>query len=436
MKSPSFDFSATTESLRNSVRDILQRSLALVDDIDEERMSGPYSPRLNPFLWELTHSIWFIENWTLRHLFDEEPFFSGVDETYNSIRIRHGKRWARNLKPFDEVKTFVEDLERRLLNRLDGNESSVFQYALLYAINHSDMHTEALTYQRQTRGLSAPTFLDRSASPPSGNVALDENVTVPNGDYLLGALKTDSFAFDNEKWAHSVELESFDISRTPVTEHEFAEFVEDGGYETPSLWSRDGWEWLQSANLHKPLYWRKNSNGDWEKRVFDECKPLRDQQPMMYVSYYEAKAYCKWVGRRLPTEAEWELAAGGWSTGDPETKQPYPWGDEDPDPKCANLDGHYAGPVDVTAFPEGDSPFGCRQMIGNCWEWTSSPFEPFPGFEPDYYKQYSQPWFGSRRVLRGGSWMTRSRMIRNGYRNFFTPNRNDIPAGFRTCAKD
>ena len=136
---------------------------------------------------------------------------------------------------------------------------------------------------------------------------------------------------------------------------------------------------------------------------------------------------------RLPTEAEWELAAAGWSSGDPETKQTYPWGEEKPNHQRANLDLHFGGTVDVTAFPDGDSPFGCRQMIGNCWEWTSSRFEPFSGFEPDYYLQYSQPWFGSRRVLRGGSWMTRSRLIRNGYRNFFTPNRSDIPAGFRTC---
>lgn len=436
MKSPSFDFSTTTEDLRKWLRDVLQRTLALGDDLDRKRMIGPYSPRLNPFLWEITHSVWFIENWTLRYLFDEEPFFSGEDENYDSPRIRHGKRWTKNLKPFEEVTEFAGDLEERLLERLHGDESSEFRYVLTYAIYHSDMHTEALTYQRQTRGLPAPAFVGTpDATPGSGDEA-DGDVTVPGGDYRLGALKTDSFAFDNEKWAHSVEVDEFDISRTPVTQGQFAQFVDDGGYENPSFWSEDGWEWLRSVNKKKPLYWRKNSEGNWEQRVFDEWEPLRDRHPMIHVNYYEARAYCDWAGRRLPTEAEWELAAGGWSTGDPETKRTYPWGDDAPGRNRANLDGSRGGPVTVSAFPEGDSPFGCRQMIGNVWEWTSSPFEPFPGFEPDYYEQYSEPWFGSRRVLRGGSWMTRSRMIRNGYRNFFTPDRNDVPAGFRTCAKD
>ena len=432
MKTPSFDFYSDVEKIRSWTRDVLDWTIASGQDLSPERLMGPYSPRLNPFLWEITHSLWFIEHWTLRHFFDEEPYFPGEDETYNSIKVRHGKRWAKNLKPFEEVENFTENLRERLLNRLDENPPRDFLYALVYAIYHSDMHTEALSYQRQTRGLPGPLYLNDNSTSGT-DLDFGEDVEIPGGEFRLGALQTNKFAFDNEKWAHTVVLESFEISRTPVTQDQFRSFVEEDGYRTRQYWSDDGWEWLQSVNRSRPLYWRQNPHGDWEQRHFDEWIPLRSNHPMIYVNYYEAQAYCEWADRRLPTEAEWELAAAGWSSGDPETKQTYPWGEEKPNHQRANLDLHFGGTVDVTAFPDGDSPFGCRQMIGNCWEWTSSRFEPFSGFEPDYYLQYSQPWFGSRRVLRGGSWMTRSRLIRNGYRNFFTPNRSDIPAGFRTC---
>jgi iron(II)-dependent oxidoreductase len=163
---------------------------------------------------------------------------------------------------------------------------------------------------------------------------------------------------------------------------------------------------------------------------------------VVHVNWFEADAYCRWAGRRLPTEAEWEFAAsaepapgGGTVAG---RKRRYPWGDEAPGGPGgtlkANLDGRIIGPVDVAAYPEGDSAFGCRQMIGNVWEWTASPFEPYPGFSADPYKDYSAPWFGTPKVLRGGAWATRGRMISNRYRNFFNPERNDIFAGLRTCA--
>jgi iron(II)-dependent oxidoreductase len=146
------------------------------------------------------------------------------------------------------------------------------------------------------------------------------------------------------------------------------------------------------------------------------------------VNWHEAKAYCTWAGRRLPTEAEWECAASGPG------KRRFPWGDNPPTPELANLDYHHMGPVDVRAFPGGDSPFGCRQMIGNVWEWTDSLLRPYPGFVPDPYEEYSQPYFGQKPVLRGGGWTTRSGMIRNTWRNFFIRHRRNIVAGFRTCA--
>jgi iron(II)-dependent oxidoreductase len=150
---------------------------------------------------------------------------------------------------------------------------------------------------------------------------------------------------------------------------------------------------------------------------------------VIHVNWYEADAYCRWAGRRLPTEAEWEAAAAG-----PDPKRRFPWGDEPPDPTRANLDGTALGCCDVAACPAGDSGFGCRQMFGNVWEWTASDFGPYPGFVPDPYKEYSQPWFGTHKVLRGGAWPTRARLLRTTWRNFYTPDRRDVWAGFRTCA--
>jgi gamma-glutamyl hercynylcysteine S-oxide synthase len=143
--------------------------------------------------------------------------------------------------------------------------------------------------------------------------------------------------------------------------------------------------------------------------------PLEPHRPAIHVNHHEAEAYCRWAGRRLPTEAEWERAAEGA-------------------PIAGNLDATRRGCVDVAAFPETDSAFGCRQMFGNVWEWTASDFLPYPGFQADPYRDYSQPWFATHKVLRGGAWTTRARLLRRTWRNFYMPDRRDVLAGFRTCA--
>jgi gamma-glutamyl hercynylcysteine S-oxide synthase len=174
------------------------------------------------------------------------------------------------------------------------------------------------------------------------------------------------------------------------------------------------------------------------RRALAAWVPLEDHLPVLHVNWHEASAYCRWAGRRLPTEAEWEMAACAEAKPDgggiAERTRLYPWGDEPPTPERANLDWRNMGGIAVHALPAGESAFGCRQMIGNVWEWTSSTFGPFPGFVPGPYKEYSTPWFGDHKVLRGGCWVTRSRLARNHYRNFYKPDRHDVWAGFRTCA--
>jgi iron(II)-dependent oxidoreductase len=182
----------------------------------------------------------------------------------------------------------------------------------------------------------------------------------------------------------------------------------------------------------QPVYWERGPAGRWFERVYDELERLQDHLPVLHVNWYEAEAYCRWAGRRLPTEAEWEMAASMDAT--LSRKRRFPWGDTTPSGVEGNLDWRAGGRLPVDALPAGDSAFGCRQMVGNVWEWTATDFCPYPGFVADPYKEYSEPWFGDHKVLRGGCWTTRSHLIRNTWRNFYTADRRDVWAGFRTCA--
>lgn len=259
------------------------------------------------------------------------------------------------------------------------------------------------------------------------------DVFVPGGTFMLGATPDEPFVFDNEKWAHPVPLRSFAIARAPVTQSEFAAFVEDDGYRRRELWSEAGWHWRQTARAEQPLYWQRQRDG-WLRRDFDRWLPLEPHRPVLHVNWYEAEAYCRWAGRRLLSEVEWEAAAAASGPDLAGPKRRFPWGDSPPDATRAHLDGYALGCCDVAALPDGDSAWGCRQMIGNVWEWTADDFGPYPGFTPDPYRDYSQPWFTSHKVLRGGAWMTRGRLLRNTWRNFYQPDRRDVWAGFRTCA--
>ena len=262
---------------------------------------------------------------------------------------------------------------------------------------------------------------------------------LPGGTFLLGAAPDEAFVLDNEKWAHPVEVKPFAIARAPVTQAEFLAFVEDGGYHREEFWSPEGWAWREAAAADHPVYWRKGSIGGWLRRNFDRWISLEPRRPVIHVNWHEAQAYCRWAGRRLPTEAEWEVAAtaeGSSGNAGTSRKRRYPWGENPPDAKHANVNSYLLGCASVGALPAGDSAAGCRQMLGNVWEWTENDFLPYPGFVADPYKEYSEPWFRTRKVLRGGCWATRARLLSNTYRNFYTPDRRDVWAGFRTCRRD
>ena len=425
-------------TLAQMVSDARARTMELLQGLDGEQLMGPRLPIVNPMLWEIGHVAWFHERWILRHLDGREPLRPDADALYDSIAIAHDLRWDLPLPSLADTLAYMQRVQEAILARLDVREVAP-RDAYFYQLTtfHEDMHGEAFTYTRQTLGYPAPLLSaanyhaqDCEAGPLPGDVE------VPAGAFRLGAAGDEPFVFDNEKWAHPVQIAPFRIARAPVTNAEFAAFVLDGGYARRELWSDEGWAWRSRESAEHPAYWVRDG-AHLQERRFDRVVPLSPHAPVIHVNWYEAQAYCRWAGRRLPTESEWEAAAAGEPDADGSLsarKRRFPWGDSPPTAQHANLDGRALGCIDVAALPAGDSAFGCRQMIGNVWEWTESAFEPYPGFVPDPYEEYSAPWFATRKVLRGGCWATRSRMLRNTWRNFFTPDRRDVFAGFRTCS--
>jgi iron(II)-dependent oxidoreductase len=448
------------------MREFRARTLDLVTDLDAQQLIGPRLAIVNPPLWEIGHVSWFQEFWILRHLKNQRPIVKNGDEIYNSTDVAHDTRWELLLPSLEETRRYMDEVLDRCVESIDRPSKLTPEefYFYLLATFHEGMHAEALAYTRQTLGYAAPRLaIDETTKVASGGPCPGD-VEVPGGTFVIGATPDFPFVFDNEKWAHAVEIKPFRIARAPVTNGEFLAFVEDGGYRKSQFWSQDGWRWLQSGaspdlersfakffnqniseslerptfkeKLEHPVYWCRDGNGRWRQRLFDQYVAFNANLPVVHVNWYEAEAYCNWAGRRLPTEAEWEIAAsaepapGGLSR----RRRHFPWGDDPPTAERANLDWR-SGLVEVGAYPDGDSAFGCRQMIGNIWEWKADTFLAYPGFTVDPYKEYSKPWFGTHKVLRGGCWATRSLLIRNTWRNFYTPDRRDVWAGFRTCAK-
>jgi iron(II)-dependent oxidoreductase len=425
--------------LEGAVVDARQRTLDLVADLDDDQLRGPRLAIVNPLLWEIGHVAWFQEFWVLRHALGEAPIRADADSLWDSSAIAHDTRWDLSLPSRRETVRYMAEVCDRVRDRLRRVElPAALAYFTRYTTFHEDMHDEAFTYTRQTLGYPAPALSGGGETPDAPEPgAWPGDVRVPGGEFVVGAREDEPFVFDNEKWAHPVLLAPFAIARAPVTQSEFAGFVEDRGYLRAELWSVEGWRWREGASAEHPLCWRRAGRG-WERNDFDRWVPLEPHRPVIHVCWYEAQAYCAWARRRLPTEAEWEAAAAGGPTASGGGLSPrprrFPWGDEPPTPERANLDGVARGCVDVAARAAGDSAVGCRQMIGNVWEWTATSFAPYPGFVADAYRDYSQPWFGTHKVLRGGCWVTRSRLLRNTWRNFYTPDRRDVWAGFRTCA--
>ena len=441
------DARTATTQLIEALRQTRACTFELIQDLSEEQLLGPRLQIVNPLRWEVGHVAWFQEFWVLRHLGGLAPILKQGDELYDSARVTHDTRWDLSLLERDETLAYMERVLERVVEQAEkANHKHVEGYDQEYFLNlvllHEQMHDEAITYTRQTLSYPPPRITiaggQQAAALAQRDNTFPGDTEIPGGKFTLGSTAGRRFIFDNEQQAHEVEVATFSISKTAVSNGEFKNFVEDEGYTRSELWTPEGWEWRASVGTENPVYWRCEENGRWWRRNFDEWVELDELLPVIHVNWYEATAYCRWAGRRLPTEAEWEMAASAEPSangrGLADYKRRYPWGDDPPRVDRANLNWGALGCVPVDALPAGDSAFGCRQMIGNVWEWTANDFEPYAGFVAGPYKEYSEPWFGNHKVLRGGCWATRSQLIHNSYRNFYTPDRRDVWAGFRTCA--
>lgn len=416
------------KALITALRDARDYTLAVYAHLDEAALRFPYVRTVNPPLWELAHVAWFQEHWCLRWrdgAARAASFIDDADPMLNSALIPHAQRWELPQLTWPLVRGYLERVLEATIASIERS-ALVDPYFPLLSLYHEDMHAEAYRMSLQTLGLPAPG--PSLATPPPAAAPIEQReVMFPGGRFVQGSSPGLDFVFDNELCAHEVEIAPFALAVCTVMQGEYREFVEAGGYRDARLWSEAGWQWRSVAGLDHPRHWRREG-GQWLARSFDRWAPIQATQPMLLVSAYEAEAYAAYAGARLPSEAEWEFAARFGLAGDGDR---YPWGNAAKPAGEVNLDLYYGGPVPVQALSTGDSAGGLRQMLGNVWEWTSTTFGPYPGFQPGPYKEYSQPWFGDHRVLRGGSFATRARLVHNRWRNFYTPDRSDVFAGIR-----
>ncbi len=419
---------------RRLLTEARERTLGLVEPVSEADMDRVHDPLMSPLVWDLGHIAAFEDLWLAQRAGGLDPAREGLWEVYDAAETPRSERGDLSYLRTAEVKEYMAEVRARALAVLaecdlserEGSLSSGgFVWDML--LQHEHQHNETML---QTLQLAAPCAYVPSRrelpDPPASRVG--GMVHVPEGPFLMGAAPG-PFAYDNERPQHEVHLPRFAIDRTPVTNGAFAEFVADGGYARRELWSDDGWAWRRAEAVELPRYW----TADGRMRSFDRTCALDPTLPVMCVSWYEADAYARYRDKRLPTEAEWEKAAA-WDPFSHSVRR-YPWGDDPPTPEQANLDQTAFGPAPAGALPAGASAYGALGMVGDVWEWTASPLSGYPGFSAYPYREYSEVFFGpAYRVLRGGSWATRPRVIRNSFRNWDLPQRRQIFAGFRCAA--
>jgi iron(II)-dependent oxidoreductase len=411
-----------------------RRSARLTEVVDDGDLMRQHSPIMSPLVWDLAHVGNQEELWLVRDVGGRVPVRQDIDDMYDAFKQPRGDRPALPLLPPPETRGYLASVRAKVLDLLDEvrfDQRRLLRdgFAFGMILQHEQQHDETMLATHQLRAgppvLSAP-------PPPTAGATVTGEVFIPAGPFTMGT-STDPWALDNERPAHRVDLPAYLIDAAPVTNGEYLAFVEAGGYRDPRWWSPAGWEHRVTAGLWAPMHWRRDGAG-WARLSFGRHLPLEPREPVVHVCYHEAQAYAAWAGRRLPTEAEWEKAAR-W---DPATgrSRRYPWGDDDPAPQRANLGQRHLGPAPVGAYPAGASPLGVHQLIGDVWEWTSTPFDGYPGFTAFPYREYSEVFFGrSYQVLRGGSFGTDRLACRGTFRNWDLPIRRQIFSGFR-CARD
>jgi iron(II)-dependent oxidoreductase len=390
---------------------------------------------MSPLVWDLAHVGHYEELWLLRAVARTVPIDPRHDDIYDAFRHPRRERSRLQMLGPAEARTHIATVRSRVLDVLDHVEldpaapllADGFVYGMV--VQHEHQHDETMLATLQLMGQPYPHL---APPPPPGRPLPRAEVFVPGGRFVMGT-DTEPFAYDNERPAHVVDVAPFFIDAAPVSNGEYLAFIEAGGYDEPRFWSEGGWAWRLEAGLSAPEFWRADGAGSWSLLRYGQQIDVPAAEPVQHVCYYEADAYARFAGKRLPTEAEWEKAASWTPDG---RKRIHPWGDGAAEPLRANLGQRHFGPAPIGAYPDGASAYGAEHLLGDVWEWTSSDFTPYPGFTSFPYKEYSQVFYGSDyKVLRGGSWATHPVAIRTTFRNWDFPIRRQIFSGFR-CARD
>jgi gamma-glutamyl hercynylcysteine S-oxide synthase len=379
----------TKQELAAALKRARELTLRLLEPVSDEQLVAQLSPIMSPLVWDLAHIGWFEELWLVRRIAGSEPSLERFDDTYDAFEHPREQRSKLPILAPSEARAYLADVRRDALRVLEGVHLDQLDpllrdgYVYRLVVQHELQHQETMLQTLQLSGLpyGPPPHDNLRAAPPPGDVL------VPAGPFTLGT-NEEPWAYDNEQPAHIVELPAFRIERQSVTNERFAEFLEEGGYRERRYWSDDGWEWVRKERIEAPMYWRRAREG-WERARFGRWEPVPPAEPAQHISFYEAEAVAAWVGKRLPTEAEWEKAA-----------------------------------KDVALA-----------MVRSMWEWTSSAFTGYPGYAAFPYREYSEVFFGDDyRVLRGGSWATDPLVARVTFRNWDYPQRRQLFSGVRLAA--
>lgn len=412
------------DQLAGLLAEARQRTLDIVAPFDEAVLRRQHDPLMSPLVWDVAHVASYEDLWLVRAL-GGPAVRPDLDHLYDAFQQPRHVREALPILGPSEALAYGVEVRARALELLAAADlgSDVADPLLRHGavhhmvVQHEHQHDETLLAAVQLLPEAEGHRRGAPAPPPARGALPAAEVLVPAGVFTMGT--DDPSAYDNERPAHEVALDAFWIDAAPVTNGQVQAFIAAGGYDDPRWWHPEGWAWRHEAGLVAPQFWRRDG-GEWWRLRFGTPEPVPADEPVQHVCWYEADAYARWAGKRLPTEAEWERAAAG----------------VEPDPARANLGQRHLGPAPVGAYPEGVSDVGCHQMLGDVWEWTASDFQPYPGFVAFPYEEYSAVFHGDRyKVLRGGSWATHPTACRRTFRNWDFPIRRQIFAGFR-CVRD
>jgi ergothioneine biosynthesis protein EgtB len=451
------DFSGQqTVSIADLYTQVRARTMEIVAPLEIEDYVIQTAEFMSPPRWHIGHTSWFFETvlqaykpgyrvYSEDYLFYFNSYYEGF-----GVRIERPKRGTKSRPTVKDTIAYRNHIDDQVLSLLQSPESLPNAETVLslvrLGLEHEMQHQELLVYD--IKHLLCDQFNPPMKPLPRPAITVEGMAEVEGGLFWLGYTDQSGdksphsketpnsmrFAFDNEKPAHQVFLQDFAIDKAPVSNEQFLEFIHDGGYQNFRWWFSEGWEAVNREHWRAPLYWEQH-DGEWMIRDFSGLHSIasRNNDPVSHVSFFEASAFAKWAGKRLPTEAEWEKAA--CYDARRKTRNAFPWGDGSPTSGNANLfENGLWSVAPVGAFPQGASAYGCQQMIGDVWEWTTSDYVPYPGFKSEF-DEYNDKWFVNQKVLRGGSFATPQLHIRATYRNFFHAHERWMTSGFR-CARD